>query len=1001
MYRASIVAVIVSSCVPVSATADTPPVPVSVSDFNNYTGDVYWVRGGRKQPYHGMHQPWVFNRAMAWLDRRTGVEDAVICYSSQSPLPLTGRKQVSRWHTGKANELSDVDDFFTRFVKKDPQWEFDQATLPSFQFPVQQHPIAELEVAEATHPWQWLIVVKGRSGPPLYASPWQTAPGKLIVDVLDLLRKKGYQQHFANLHFFVATRTKDPRQQAEVVFRLRLDGRAAIVPSLPVIRTHQRSKSEGVPIYAVVLDEKARRLGSETVEVTGSLGEKTFKLADGGSGIWKAVVRGVPVGDYRATLRAVWKGDDGKTAASTLDVHVTDGQFVGYDPKLRLLTHRGKPLGPIAGSYRTQVMFKGIGTPRESLLFGQAEWAAALAADGGPDYGFHWWESFTADELDADLAYLARCGWSALHQSQGWMWWERLDCGGRIAEQLAMLLAAARRHRVHVYFSLSLYPYGEGTPTYAQYYEAGYQKGDYGNPDSKFYRMFADYVDHFATVFRDETALFALNATGESDFLPSVGKPFVNHVYDLLQTRDGNHLVVCEPFLWLDKDPNYYRKAGWKPVLGGMRTYRIEWNLPKAGEPIAVQFKLSAMGDLFMAEGLSWLHIDPVSKRGAPRSRRWGILEDPVAMTHYRDRVRETFYTGLAYRNPALVSWEERVTEDERIVFEQVRRAVDWSRPFQTPRLAIRLGPGLVPLPGRSKLHAYEKTLSSLPLECTYVWQDDPVPPAALFAIDARQPLVEPAFVSEGGQLPDALSAEMPLRLPLGLAANYSWSQDRRTLLAFIRKTCPHDGHDTVAGGDYTTVDTTRLIERDTLVDAWEAECVKPGSIQLRLYRREGEELVALGQSEMVKMTELGMNRFSLKEPIAARKGDIIGIYIPDPDRTTLVAASRGGRWLCRAGSVPGNRTPVADWVVENKTLHVWALGATSIVKAKPDRPRKPSEILVQNFPSGKLFYRLFDLAEKKVVSQGHFEKGLALKVPRQGRHFFLLVGAADGMTTP
>ncbi len=752
MCRIPIVALIASSCAPVLVMADMPPAPVSVSDFNNYTGDVYLVRGGRKQPYHGMHESWVFNRAMVWLDRQTGVDDAVICYSSQSPLLLTGRKQVSRWHTGKADELADVDDRFTRFVKRDPQWEFDHVTLPSFQFPIEQHPVAELEVAEATHPWQWLIVVKGRSGPPLYASPWQTAPGKLTVNLLDLYRNKGYGQHFANFHFFVATWTKDPKQEAKVVFRLHLDGRRAIVPSLPVIRTHDRATNEGIPIHAVVLDEKAKRLGKESVEVTASLGERTFELVDSGSGIWKAVVRGVPVGEHKATLRAVWKADRGKTAASTLSIHVTDGQFVGYDPKLRLLTQRGKPLGPIAGSHRTQVMFKSIGTPRESLLFGQAEWEAALAADGAPDYGFHWWESFTEGELDADFAYLARCGWSALHQSQGWMWWERLDCGGRIApygaEQLALLLAAARRNQVRVYFSLSLYPYGEGTPTWAQYYEAGYQKSDYSKPDSKFYQMFADYIKHFATIFRDETALFALNATGESDFLASVGKPFVNHVYDLLQAHDGNHLVICEPFLWLDKDPNYYRKTGWKPVLGGMRTYRIEWTMPTAVEPIAVLFKLAALGDLFMAEGLSWLHIDPVTKRWRGPSQKWGTLEDPVAMTHYRERIRETFYTGLAYRTAALVSWDERVTEDERIIFEQVRRAVDWSKPFQTPRLAIRLGPGQVPLRGRSKLHAYEKALSSLPLECTYVWQDDPVPPGTLFTIDARQVPVEPAFVS-------------------------------------------------------------------------------------------------------------------------------------------------------------------------------------------------------------------------------------------------------------
>ena len=69
------------------------------------------------------------------------------------------------------------------------------------------------------------------------------------------------------------------------------------------------------------------------------------------------------------------------------------------------------------------------------------------------------------------------------------------------------------------------------------------------------------------------------------------------------------------------------------------------------------------------------------------------------------------------------------------------------------------------------------------------VWEDEPVPQAALFTIDARQPFVEPRFASDGGKIPNKLKAEMPLGLPAGFAANYSWSQDRRTLLAFIRKT--------------------------------------------------------------------------------------------------------------------------------------------------------------------------------------------------------------------
>ena len=66
---------------------------------------------------------------------------------------------------------------------------------------------------------------------------------------------------------------------------------------------------------------------------------------------------------------------------------------------------------------------------------------------------------------------------------------------------------------------------------------------------------------------------------------------------------------------------------------------------------------------------------------------------------------------------------------------------------------------------------------------------------------------------------------------------------------------------------------------------------------------------------------------------------------------------------------------------------------ARSKTVAKPDRSKKRTDIRLQNFPSLKLTYTMFDLAAKEVLSLGQFEKGLALEVPQQGRHFFLFVG--------
>ncbi|MGQ9574093.1 MAG: hypothetical protein ACUVUC_02125 [Thermoguttaceae bacterium] len=753
-----------------------PPEPITVTDYDE--GDFYLVRGGQRFSYHGMRDSWVFNRAMSWLDSSSGVDGAVLCYCQQSPLLLTGTAQVSRWYTGEGNELADVDEQFTRFTKRNPHSAWDHAALPPLQFQIEQHPRAELEVSQATHPWQFLAVIKGRSGPPLYASPWHKGPGRLTVDLLKLYRQKGYHHHFAEMNFFLATWTEQADHQASVLFRLCLKGEEAIIPCLPVIRTVLRAERQGVPLYAVVLDRQARRLGRDTVLVTATLGKKTVSLSEDGRGIWRVMLRGLPVGDHQAQLRAVWKANPHQTASSVLRIRVTDGQFIGYDPGLRLLTRAGRPLGPLSGSYRGQPVFRGIGTARESFLHGQLDWQLAILEPSRPDYGFHFWESLTERELDADYAYLRRCGWDLIHLCQGWLWWPRLDAAGRLApfgaEQLATVCQAAGRHGLRVHLALSHYPLGKKSPPYAQYLEAGFQPEDYRNPKSRFFRMFGQYLEQFAAVFRDETALSSFTAAGEGD--PDCGALFVNMVYDQLQAHDGNHLVMAEPHHQITQHPNYYRHQGWKPLLGGMRTYGIDRLEP---EHLGVKFKLAAMGHLFMAEGCFYGFLGGNHQ----------YMNAQMPIDSYRGRLRQTLYTGLALRNPMLLTWEERIVEDERVVLAQVCRAVDWTKRFQTPPIAIRVDAGLMPVGQRGPLVQYEKALSRMPLECCYVWQDEAVPEGTLYTIDARKGFFEPAFVSAGGRLPDALKAHMPLGLPAGLAASYSWSEDRRTLLAYIRRT--------------------------------------------------------------------------------------------------------------------------------------------------------------------------------------------------------------------
>jgi hypothetical protein len=1001
LYGASPMRAIVLSVVlllnPLFAWADwrEPPNPITVTDYDE--GDFYLVRGDEKIPYHGMRDAWVYNRAMKWLDKAAGVDGALLCYSEQSPLLLTGTKQVSRWYTGESNELVNADQQFTRFVKRNAKSTWDHAALPPLQFPIEQLSTTTLEVRDATHPWQLLVVIKGRSGPPLYCSPWQHGAGKLSVDLLRLYRQKGYDHHFAEMNFFVAVCTPLPDQKATIAFRLQVTGGPAIVPSLPMIRTQQRAAQNGVPIYAVVLDDKARRMGAHEVDVTATFAGKRLTLKPNESSVWKVDAYDLPVGHHDVKLHAVWRADARKSVETAFDIHVSEGQYVGYDPRLKLLTCGGVPLGPVTGSYRGQAVFRGVGTPSESLLHGEAAWNQAIADPKRPDYGFHWWESLTPAELETDYAYLQHSGWRLIHLCSAWLWWPRFDAAGRLspfyAEQLANVCQAAERHGLHVHLAVSHYPTGSASPPYVQYLEAGFQEvpryqrpPDYENPDSAFYRLFKNYLAQFAVVFGDETTISSFTAAGEGDGL--CGRLFVNTVHDTLKTHTPNHLMLCEPHHPIGQDPNYYRKAGWKPLLGGMRSYDYDrtpdYRQRRPVAPSGVQYRLSAMGHVFLAEGAFYGFLGG--------NHQYMLPDQP--MDCYRECIRNQLYSGLALRNPILLTWEERIVEDERVVFEQVRAAVDWSKSFETPPVALRIGPKLVAPPDRGPLLRYEEALCHLPLNSMYLWEDEPAPAGVLHTIDVRQPFTLPRFESDGGKLPDALKAHIPLRLPEGWAANYSWSADRRTLLAYLYQSPPSglcEGT-TTEGGNYTYIDTQRTIGDDTSVDTWEVRCVKPGSIQLRIYRREGNDLLLAGQSDLVTMSRPGLNHFVLKKPIIAKRGDLIGFYITTPDAE--IAADYGGRMLFIDGLEDSARTAVSKWHTEDRTVSIAVFSTHNRAEAAANSPvgRSSSAIVLQNFPAQKLRCGLFDLSTKKPVFDGPLVRSIALESPRNAKYLFLLI---------
>jgi hypothetical protein len=65
-------------------------------------------------------------------------------------------------------------------------------------------------------------------------------------------------------------------------------------------------------------------------------------------------------------------------------------------------------------------------------------------------------------------------------------------------------------------------------------------------------------------------------------------------------------------------------------------------------------------------------------------------------------------------------------------------------------------------------------------------------PSDAEVVIDARQPYREPSFSADGGSLPEILKKDIPLKISEGYCASYTWSEDRRTLLAYIYNVTHH-----------------------------------------------------------------------------------------------------------------------------------------------------------------------------------------------------------------
>ena len=181
--------------------------------------------------YHAFFDKvWVFNRTMEWMRLDNG---NIICYSNCRNLALTGVNQASKWISDPINLIEEAGEF-THFVKQSKSRYRDCIVLPGFQFENERFSIAKLIVTEVSTDWQLCLFVKGRSGPPVYCTDWQNGNVEIELNLQDILRKKGYNLHFVELHFVLGMWNPSIVDESAIVFNLSLHSEAAIVPCLPV-----------------------------------------------------------------------------------------------------------------------------------------------------------------------------------------------------------------------------------------------------------------------------------------------------------------------------------------------------------------------------------------------------------------------------------------------------------------------------------------------------------------------------------------------------------------------------------------------------------------------------------------------------------------------------------------------------------------------------------------------------------------------------------------------
>jgi hypothetical protein len=726
-----------------------------------------------------MRCPWVFNRAMQW---KRNADGTIIAYSEKGDLQLTGDKQVSAWYSEPRNKVY-TDGAATVFEKESPIRQNDCAVLPSFQFHAGQHPEMELTVLESSDDWQFVVSIKGRSGKPFINSGWQNGAKTIRFNIDKELKDKGYDLNYPELHFVIGTWNEDETKHSRIKFQVRLIENPAVVGCLPVIRT-QKQASAGISVTALLTglnDDKG-------ILVSATINDQTIALHKK-DGIWQGTFSSLPAGSYMATISANQKD----VSSSNLLVRVTNDSYFTYNRDKNYLECSGEIKKPVHGGFQGTPFFSGVGTPDEKMMLTQKDWDSQDRTKA-PGEHQHYWESLTPKELNQRFAYLADNGWDMVFLHSHYGIWERFDVSGNLAphgiEQFARYVDAAAKNNIVVEIALSSYPYSvgtrfwdEGTTPYLQTIEKGFKDDDWYNPENEPFRsIWKQYVTDFITTFKSETSILALSSSGEGDWK---NKPVrFMETKRIIKETDTFHIILSEPIMGINKLPEKII-TGFESDLVGDRNYGIGTTF-NYEEEMGILFRLNRMvPNAYLAEGCypsSNLYTKMTFSEGDHQRNCW------IGTLDYRLNVRDALYLGLVNRQPILMLWDEVFTEDEHKILSEVRKLVDWNKPFRKPSVAVLINDH--DAGNKIKIAKYERAFTRTGIDYRFISSKDQLLPDEFF-IDNKVAFDSASF-SDFAKLSAALKNQIPVKVSDGYSLTWCMTEDGTNMLAYVCNVSNH-----------------------------------------------------------------------------------------------------------------------------------------------------------------------------------------------------------------